>query len=150
MTKILIILVIAFTFQAVGIVTLKRGLDEIGPRYTARQAGTPLPLNVLKLAGDWFTNRNVLLGMVFETIFFAQMQYLLGQRDVSFIWPLTSVSFVLTALAAQFILHERVDPLRWSGVIFILLGAGLIGYSEQVKTKGRSGPAAADPKAKPQ
>lgn len=135
MAKILIILVIAFTFQAIGIVTLKQGLDEIGPRYTERQAGTPRLTNVLRLVGDWFTNKHVLVGMLFETIFFAQLQYLLGQRDVSFVWPLTSVSFVLTALAAQFILHEHVDPARWAGVIFIILGAGLIGYSEQVKTK---------------
>ncbi len=144
MTKILIILVIAFTFQAIGIVTLKQGLNEIGPRYTERQSTTTLPANLLRLVGDWFTNKNVLVGMLFETIFFAQLQYLLGQRDVSFVWPLTSVSFVLTALAAQFILHEHVNPARWAGVIFIILGAGLIGYSEQAKAK--AAPRPADPK----
>jgi len=141
MTKIIIILLIAFTFQAIGIVILKQGLDEIGPRFTERQARSSLPANVLKLVGDWFTNRNVLVGMLFETLFFVQLQYLLGQRDVSFVWPLTSVSFVLTALAAQFILHEHVDPLRWSGVIFIILGAGLIGYGEQAKQKAGPRPA---------
>jgi len=148
MTKIIIILLIAFTFQAIGLVILKQGLDQIGPRYTERQATTPLLQNVLHLVGDWFTNRNVLLGMLFQTIFFAQMQYLLGQRDVSFIWPLTSVSFVLTALAAQFILHEHVDPTRWTGVVFIILGAALIGYSESAKKKTETLPAG-DPKVKP-
>ena len=140
MTKIIIILLIAFTFQAIGLVILKQGLDQIGPRYTERQATTPLLQNVLHLVGDWFTNRNVLLGMLLQTIFFAQMQYLLGQRDVSFIWPLTSVSFVLTALAARFYLHEHVSPARWAGVIFIIFGAGLIGYSEQSKPKPQAGP----------
>lgn len=149
MTRILIILVVAFTLQAIGIVTLKKGLDEIGPRFTERQANTPLPANVLKLVGDWFANRNVLLGMVFETIFFVQLQYLLGRRDVSFIWPLTSVSFVLTELAAWFFLQERVDPMRWTGVVFIILGAGLISYSESAKPKTSPPPAAGDPKADP-
>ena len=149
MTKIIIILLIAFTFQAIGLVILKKGLDQIGPRYTERQASMPVLPNVLRLVGDWFANGNVLLGMLFQTIFFAQMQYLLGQRDVSFIWPLTSVSFVLTALAARFYLHEHVSPARWAGVIFIILGAGLIGYSESVKKK--AGPlTAGDPKVKPQ
>jgi uncharacterized membrane protein len=135
MTKILIILVIAFTFEAVGVVTLKKGLDQIGPRYTARKVTTPLWQNLLKLVGEWFTNRNVLIGLLLETIFFVQLQYLLGQRDVSFVWPLTAVSFVMTALAAKFILHERVDAARWTGVVLIILGAGFIGYSEHVKPK---------------
>ena len=83
--------------------------------------------------GDWFTNKNVLLGLLLETIFFVQLQYLLGQRDVSFVWPLTAISFVMTALAAQFFLHERVDAARWTGVALIILGAGFIGYSEHLK-----------------
>jgi drug/metabolite transporter (DMT)-like permease len=131
MTKILIILVVAFTFEAAGVITLKRGLDQIGPRYTERKATTPLWRNVLRLVGDWFTNRDVIVGLVLETAFFILLQYLLGQRDVSFIWPLTALSFVMTTLAAQFFLHERVDMVRWSGVGLIVIGAALISYGEK-------------------
>ena len=142
MIKILIILVIAFTFEAIGVVTIKKGLDQIGPRYTARKATTPFLINLLKLVGDWFTNKNVLLGLLLETIFFIQLQYLLGQRDVSFVWPLTALSYVLTTLAAKFILDERVDAARWSGVGLIILGAAFISYSEHVKPKDAPPPAA--------
>jgi drug/metabolite transporter (DMT)-like permease len=135
MTKILLILVIAFTFEAFGVITLKRGIDQIVPRYTERKATTPLWKNVLKLIGDWFTNKDVLLGLALETAFFILLQYLLGQRDVSFIWPLTALSFVTTTLAAQFILHERVDGWRWGGVALIVLGAMLISYGEHNKPK---------------
>ncbi|MFZ0827841.1 MAG: EamA family transporter [Verrucomicrobiia bacterium] len=150
MIKILIILVIAFSFEAMGVITIKKGLDQIGPRYTERKATTPLLLNVLKLVGDWFANKNVLLGLLLETIFFAQLQYLLGQRDVSFVWPLTAISFVMTALAAKFFLHERVDAARWTGVALIILGAMFIGYSEHVKPKDAPLPAAGDVKAPPE
>lgn len=143
MTKILIILVIAFSFEAIGVVTIKKGLDQIGPRYTERKATTPQLLNLLKLVGDWFMNKNVLLGLLLLTIFFAQLQYLLGQRDVSFIWPLTAVGFVMTVLAARFVLHERVDAARWAGVVLIVLGTGFIGYSEHAKSKDAPLPAAA-------
>lgn len=135
MTKILIILVIAFSFEAIGVITLKKGLDQIGPRFTVRKAATPVWKNVLKLVGDWFTNKDVLLGLLLETIFFILLQYLLGQRDVSFVWPLTALSYVLTTLAAQFLLHERVNVTRWGGVMLIILGAALISYSEHVKSK---------------
>ena len=77
MTKIIIILVIAFSFEAIGIITLKRGLDHIGPHYTERKAVMPLWKNLLKLVGDWFTNKDVLLGLLLETIFFIMLQYLL-------------------------------------------------------------------------
>ena len=136
MTKILIVLLIAFAFEAFGVITLKQGINVIGAAYTARKSeGIATLKNVLKLVGQWFTNKSVLLGLLLETIFFVLLQYLLGQRDVSFVWPLTAVSFVMTTLAAQFILHERVDAARWGGVALIVLGAMLISYGEHNKEK---------------
>ncbi len=135
MTKILIILLIAFAFEAFGVIALKKGINEIGLKYTERKAALPQWKNVLQLVGNWFTNKNVLFGLLLETIFFVLLQYLLGQRDVSFVWPLTAVSFVMTTLAAQFILHVRVDAVRWGGVALIVLGAALISYGEHAKEK---------------
>ena len=143
MTKILIILLIAFAFEAFGVIALKKGLNEIGLKYTERKATTPVWKNVIQLVGNWFTNKDILFGLLLETIFFVLLQYLLGQRDVSFVWPLTAISFVMTTLAAQFLLHERVDAMRWSGVALIMLGAAFISYSEHVKEKSAPPPAAA-------
>ena len=134
MTKILIVLLVAFVFEAFGVIALKKGINEIGAQYTVRKAAAmPVWKNVVKLVGNWFANKNVLFGLLLETIFFVLLQYLLGQRDVSFVWPLTAISFVMTTLAAQFFLHERVNTLRWSGVALIVLGAALISYGEHQK-----------------
>lgn len=138
MMKVLVILVIAFAFEAFGVITLKRGIDQIGPAYTARKDSMPFWKNALKLVGDWFTNRNVIVGLVLETIFFILLQFLLGKHDVSFVWPLTALSFVMTTLAAKFFLHENVNGLRWSGVLLIVLGAALISYGEHSKPKENS------------
>jgi drug/metabolite transporter (DMT)-like permease len=135
MTKILIVLFIAFSFEAIGVITLKTGINQITARYDARAATTPRWRNTLKLVGDWFTTRSVLLGLLLETIFFVLLQYLLAQQEVSFVWPLTSLSFVMTTLAAQFILGEKVDGLRWGGVALIMLGAALITVGEHNKEK---------------
>lgn len=135
MAKILIILVIAFSFEAFGVIVLKRGLDQIGPRYTERKTTMPVGKNVLKLVGDWFTNKDVLLGLLLETAFFILLQYLLAQRDVSFVWPLTAVSFIMTTLAAKFFLGEQVSAVRWTGVVLIVIGAAFISYSERSKAK---------------
>jgi uncharacterized membrane protein len=138
MTKILIILLITFAFEAFGVIALKKGINEIGAQYTERKATLPVWKNVIHLVGNWFTNKNVLFGLLLETIFFILLQYMLGQRDVSFVWPLTAISFVMTTLAAQFFLHERVDTVRWSGVALIVIGAVFISYSEH--TKGKPAP----------
>src|ERR1043166_2284729 len=145
MEKILLILVIAFSFEAFVVIVLKRGLDSIRPRYTERKATMPVWKNVLRLVGDWFTNKDVLVGLLLETIFFILLQYLLGQRDVSFVWPLTALSFVMTTLAAQFFLHERVDGWRWGGVALIVLGAMFISYGEHNKPKPVETPVADTP-----
>ncbi len=142
MLKIWIVLIIAFVFEAFGVIALKKGLDQIGPRYTERKASMPVWKNVLKLVGDWFTNKDVMVGLVLETIFFILLQYLLGQRDVSFVWPLTAMTFVTATLAAKFLLKEHVDAVRWGGVVLIVAGAVLIGLSEHTKPKPEPPPAA--------
>ena len=66
MTKILIVLLIAFAFEAFGVITLKQGINVIGAAYTARKSeGIATLKNVLKLVGQWFTNKSVLLSKVF-------------------------------------------------------------------------------------
>jgi drug/metabolite transporter (DMT)-like permease len=88
-------------------------------------------------------NRNILLGTLLETCFFGVLLYLLSQRDVSLIWPLTSLGFVLTALAARWVRHEEVSALRWTGVIIIVIGAALVAWSEQIKSHPAAPPPAA-------
>ncbi len=87
----------------------------------------------LRLVVRGATNTNLLLGVFFEALFFAGLLVLLSRADVSFIWPLTSLGFVLTTLAAKFVLREDVTATRWSGVLLIMLGAALITWSENAK-----------------
>jgi uncharacterized membrane protein len=129
MTRILIILVLALLVEAVGVVFLSKGLKEIGEvqQVNARE--------ITRIIRRGAANPSILLGVALEAAFFAALLYLLSQRDVSLIWPLTSLGFVLTAISARLILHEVVSPLRWAGVILIVIGAGLVSYSEKAKEK---------------
>ena len=66
-------------------------------------------------------------------------QAYMSNADVSFVWPLTSLTFVFSTLAARFYLHEQIDALRWTGVLLIVLGAGLITYTEKKKERIQKG-----------
>jgi drug/metabolite transporter (DMT)-like permease len=88
------------------------------------------------------TNRWILLGTALETAFFLMLLALLTRHDVSLIWPLTALGFVLTAFSAKFINGEHVSGLRWSGVTLIVVGAILVGWSQKVKERKGEAPAA--------
>lgn len=135
MTKLIILLLIGLLFEAVGVVCLNRGLKQVGE---VKKVSVTEVLRVVK-AG--VTNHYVLLGVLFEAVFFGTLLVLMSKGTVSFIWPLTSLGFVLTTIAAKFILHEEVSWLRWCGVLLIVLGAGVITYTE--KSVEEKGPASA-------
>jgi len=129
MAKLLLILLIGLVFEAAGVVFLKKGITQIGEVKTASVA------EVLGIVKAGVTTPAVLLGVLFEALFFVCLLVLLGQSDVSFLWPLTALSFVMTTFAALIFLGERVSSIRWAGVVFIMIGAALISYSEHSKPK---------------
>lgn len=138
MVKLIIVLVVALVFEAVGVVFLGQGLKEIGEAQKINVA------EIARLVGRGLTNRSILLGVLMETIFFIALLIMLARWDVSLIWPLTALGFVLTTLAARFIGHEEVSSIRWSGVILIMVGAALVAWSEKVKTTPAVSPTATD------
>jgi multidrug transporter EmrE-like cation transporter len=129
MLKLIYILLGGLICEAIGVVLLSKGLKQIG------EASAITFSEVARLIGRGAANPNILSGVAFEAAFFGTLLYLMSRGDVSFVWPLTSLGFVLTTLAAKFILHEDVSAVRWSGVLLIVLGAGLITYSEKLHKK---------------
>jgi drug/metabolite transporter (DMT)-like permease len=127
MSKLIVILFVGLVLEAVGVVLLSQGLHEIGE--VKRMSFSEIGRIIVRGA----TNRHILLGIAFEAAFFGILIYLLSQRDVSLIWPLTSLGFVITALAAKFLRHEHISGLRWSGVALIVAGAMLVAWSEKRK-----------------
>jgi len=127
MTKLILILIAGLILEAVGVVLLSQGLHEIGE---VKRISFP---EVGRIIARGATNRHILLGVAFEAAFFGVLLYLLSQQDVSLIWPLTSLGFVITAVAAKFIRHEDISALRWGVVALIVVGAMLVAWSEKKK-----------------
>ena len=134
MTKVVLILLIALVLEAVGVVFLSVGLKEIGEMRAINASETG------RLVRRGISNPKLLLGVLLEGIFFLLLLVLLKQNDVSLIWPLTSLGFVLTAFSAKFILHEQVTGTRWLGVALIVIGAGLVSWSEKTKPQQGTAP----------
>jgi drug/metabolite transporter (DMT)-like permease len=136
MVKLALFLLVALLVESLGVVWLGHGLKQIGEmrQLSAVEAG--------RILGRGLSNPYILLGIALEAIFFLMLLVLLKRHDVSLVWPLTSLGFVLTAFAAKFIRHEEVSALRWAGVVLIVIGAGLVGWSERNKKTAAANPAA--------
>jgi drug/metabolite transporter (DMT)-like permease len=127
MAKLVIVLLVALFFEAVGVVFLAKGLKAVGTLTQLNFSG------VVNLVGRAVTNKHILTGVFFEALFFLGLLHLLSKADVSFVWPLTSLGFVVTTIAAKIYLHEQISSMRWSGVCLIMLGAALITWTEKAK-----------------
>jgi uncharacterized membrane protein len=127
MFKMLSILLIGLVFESTGIVFLKKGMAQVGE---IRQVSVP---EITRVAKAGLSNSRILAGVVFEALFFLSLLILMGKCDISFLWPLTGLSFVFATFAAIWFLDERVSVVRWAGVILIMIGAALISYSEHTK-----------------
>jgi uncharacterized membrane protein len=129
MVKLLTILIIGLVFESAGVVLLKKGMTQVG-EVKAINAG-----EIARVVKAGITNAQILLGVFFEFLFFISLLILMNKSDISFLWPLTGLSFVFATLAAVAFLNEQVSAVRWAGVLFVMLGAALISYSEHAKSK---------------
>jgi drug/metabolite transporter (DMT)-like permease len=111
--------------NVLGNFTLSRGLHEVGRLVSF----SPWPYI------HAFVNPLVVLGVLLLMVWLISQLSLLSRVDLSYVLPVTSVSYVLTALMGEFLLHERVSTERWIGIGMIGLGVSLV-----VRTVPRTAP----------
>jgi uncharacterized membrane protein len=101
---------------AIGDSLLSRGMKQIGTVSVAN-----LQHIVLAILNPW-----VALGILFLLCFFASYMTALSWADLTYVLPATSVSYVLLALIAKFVLHEHVSAARWAGIVLVSAGVGFV------------------------
>ena len=116
MAGTLSLVLLASLLGGLGHVVLAKGMKLVG---VATAAGVP--------AGRALGNPWVALGVALQAAFFFMYMGLLAREDVSKILPLTTLSYLVVGLLAQFMLAEPVTPLRWAGIGIIVLGVLLVG-----------------------
>ena len=71
-------------------------------------------------------NPYILLGIFSLIVFMWSYMTALSFADLSYVMPATAISYVVMTLLSIFWLHEHVGRERWSGILFIVLGVGLV------------------------
>ncbi len=113
-TQLFTVLVILTSVS--GNFSLSWGMREVGQIVTA----SPLAY-VRAVFNPWVT-----VGISLLIVWlFAQMA-LLSWADLSYVLPVTSLGYVLSALAGKLFMHESITGWRWAGIVLIVAGVGLV------------------------
>lgn len=76
----------------------------------------------------------VALGVLLLVLWLLTRMALLSWADLSYVVPVTSVGYALTALAGQVFLHEAIDWKRWTGIALIVAGVALVSGGTDART----------------
>ena len=118
--KTFIVILLATLSAAIGESLLSYGMKRNG------QINLAVPSQWGQLILSVVRNPYVLAGVVFLAFFFFLYLAALSWADLSYVMPLTAVSYIFAALLARFVLKEELSWFRWAGTLVITLGIILI------------------------
>ena len=98
-----------------GQLAITRGLGRGGGFWT----GTPHPLHAPLTTG-------VLSGLLVYGLGTLLWMAAVARRNISYLYPLASLNYVLVALGGHVLLHEALPASRWIGIGIIAAGIALL------------------------
>jgi drug/metabolite transporter (DMT)-like permease len=89
----------------------------------------------LLLGAIWRMVRNPFLiaGVGCLAISFFSFISLLSYADLSFVVPLTAISYITNTLGARFFLGERISKERWMGTLLVTFGVALVSFADKLE-----------------
>jgi uncharacterized membrane protein len=90
-----------------------------------RQVGQLVSLSPLAYLRAVF-NPWVALGISLLILWLFSHMTLLSWADLSYVLPVTSIGYALSALAGKLFLHEEISRWRWAGILLIVAGVALV------------------------
>jgi len=105
--------------DSAGDVLLTRGMKQVGEISTIKLR------ELLTIARKVLSNESFLSAIFFLCVTFVSFLTVLSWADLSFVFPATSLVYVISTLGAKFILGETVTLRRWAGIVLVCLGVAL-------------------------
>lgn len=80
----------------------------------------------------------VLLGTTLLILWLLSRMTLLGWADLSYVLPVTSIAYVLTAVLGKVFFNEQISWQRWLGTLLIVAGIVFVGRTAANTTKAEA------------
>jgi uncharacterized membrane protein len=124
----------AKTAIVTAVVVLSNVLGNFWLTYGMHQAGEPVAvLDYLKA----FLNPAVAAGVALLLLWMLSHMALLSWADLSYVLPVTSIGYVLAALAGKLFLGETISITRWTGITLIMCGVILVSRTPPSTVEGK-------------
>lgn len=116
----LLIVAVAVCFSVTGELFLKAGMNEIGAFNLS---------NLIPTMGKILTHPRILTGFVSIGIGAVFWLAAIARVELSWAYPLLSLGYILVLVLSAVFLGESVSPVRWIGVLVIVVGVILVSRS---------------------
>ncbi|MEC4817114.1 MAG: DMT family transporter [Scytonema sp. PMC 1069.18] len=115
---------IRFIAIAVAVVT------SVAGDYFVKQGSTAVKESTTNMTLKIFSQPKTLFGVGLLTIHFVALALAFRLAPITLIVPLMATTHILNTIVARTILHEKVNWLRWTGVMVIVLGVTVLSAGE--------------------
>ena len=116
----LILVSICVIGASIGQIAMKQGMNQVGEIGGMRQ------LFSFRTLLEIFTNKYVLSGFVCYGVISILWLGAMSTLNISFMYPLLSLSYIVTAMAALIFLKESITIYQWAGILLVIGGCFLI------------------------
>lgn len=84
---------------------------------------------ILNILFQSMTSPFIISGVSCYVLGLATWVFVLSKNELSFAYPLMSLTYIFVTIAGIYVFQEQVTLLRWVGIAFILLGVFIISRS---------------------
>jgi drug/metabolite transporter (DMT)-like permease len=102
---------------------------EIAITYGMKATGEPerlRPKELLVFLGRALRNGWFWAGVPLMALSFYSLLVLLSWKPITFVIPVSALSYVVGTLGAKYILGEDISTARWAGVVLVCAGVALV------------------------
>jgi drug/metabolite transporter (DMT)-like permease len=129
------------TFKIFALIVLNDVIDTIA-QFFMKKGLNVTGIDSVTLGNVWeFILRNgssglVWLGILIQALNFFVWIVILYKIDLSIAMPVGSTSYIFVPIVAALFLHENVSPLRWLGILLIVMGIHFVSKSKTPEAEG--------------
>ncbi len=123
MLRVALAMVLGSAATAMGQILIRRGMQQVGSLEEYA------PAALVAYFSRVVTNPSVIGGTLLNGVFYLLLLTALSWAEVTVAVPFTALEYGFAALLAVIILQEAVPPIRWMGIILVIMGVLLISLS---------------------
>ncbi len=112
--------------SSLGEILSAKGMREVGDVSFRPKA-------LIRALGRMIRSPYLFGGLACLAVAFFSFISLLSYADLSFVAPLTAVTYITNTLGAQFFLKERISRSRWMGTTLVALGVAVISLDKHIE-----------------